>query len=78
MIPILILTTVAIAVLLIGFFEIRIPFIHKGAAKKTEKVAAHPYKKETNPVKSIRFFFKQVKTGYGYQSITNRKTSGIS
>ena len=84
MITIIMLTGIALITLLIGFFEIRIPFIHKNAGlKQKSTVFSHAgYGKDNKtgrlPGKSIRNFIKSAKNEVSYRVIQDGKTSDLA
>ena len=82
MITIIMLTSIALIVLLIGFFEIRIPFIHQDALRSKKKATILPVSPpktgKTGININMKTFFKNAKNEVSYRIIQNRKTSDIA
>jgi len=80
MITIILLTGIALFVLLIGFFEIRIPFIYKDAGSNKKKGSFLQSKPDKfgKTGNNIRNFLKTAKNGVNYRIIQNRKTSDVA
>ncbi|CAN5734884.1 hypothetical protein BH11BAC4_BH11BAC4_04940 [soil metagenome] len=81
MITIIMLTVIALSVLLIGFFEIRIPFIHnKNSSKKEEflfDITRKANKSGKTQIRKIKHLLKDAKNEMSYRLVNDRKTSDI-
>ena len=81
MIALIILTGIAIFVLLIGFFEIRIPFLFRDQLTKKEKSEffkayfAKEQKKVNSKMKNIRSLLKGRKEDVSYRMLNKHHTS---
>ena len=84
MTTLIILTSIAVITLLIGFFEIRIPFIYKDPIVKHKKAAFPQSSLEKYgkigklSMKTIKDLLRTAKTEVSYFGIPNRKTSEIA
>ena len=84
MITIIILTGLAILVLIIGFFEIRIPFIHFDSVNMNQRAAAiqnEPKKeniKAKATVRTFKNFFKVNKHEINFRIMHNKETTDIA
>ena len=84
MTTLIILTSIAVITLLIGFFEIRIPFINKDTIVKHKKAAFPQSGLEKDgkigklPMKTIKDLLRTAKPEVSYSGILNRKTSEIA
>ena len=85
MIAIIILTGFALMTLIIGFFEIRIPFIHPKPVNKMQKtdmpnknLIKESVKEAGSGVKNIKNFFRFGKNEVTYRIFHQRKTSDIA
>ena len=73
MLTIIILTSIAIIALFIGFFEVRIPFINRKAtaAEKKNKIVKEP-------AKSIEAFYRTIRAESWLYNIENRRASDVA
>ena len=84
MILLIILTSIAVITLLIGFFEIPIPFIYQDPILKKKKTTFSEtgLGKESKigkiPVKNIKDFLRTAKNEVSYHIIPHSKTSDIA
>jgi len=83
MITLIILTVVAVIMLLIGFFEVRLPFINRGNVEKkavlmTGNGSKKLNKEETEPVKSIKAFYMTVRAENWLSNTQRRMTSDVA
>jgi len=82
MITIIMLTAIALIMLLIGFFEIRIPFIHEKAFSSKGNRISKSLKKQNKSakmqVRTIKNLLKGTKNEVGYRLIQHHKTSDIA
>ena len=84
MITIIMLTCIALIALLIGFFEIRIPFIHEKRVSNNEKIVFPKFrlkkdvKENKLPVTGLKRFLRNTKSEIGYRVIQHGKTSDVA
>ena len=71
MLTIIILTGIAIIALIIGFFEVRIPFISRKATEKKNKI-------EKAPAKTIEAFYRTMRAENWLYNIENRRASDVA
>jgi len=84
MIILIILTCIAVITLLVGFFEIRIPFIYRDQIIKKQNTAfpqtgvERGNKIENIPVKTVKNFLRPAKSGISYHLMQDQKTPDIA
>ena len=84
MIILIILTGIAVITLLVGFFEIRIPFIYRDQIIKKQNTAFSQAGVERGnkigkmPVKTVKNFLSTAKSGVSYHLVQDQKTSDMA